>query len=598
VLDNRTPLPQKKKGQRSPGIAGGEVYRSADKGTTWKKMNIEPIYAGINYAFGDIRVSPENEDIIYVLGVNVMRSRDGGKTYEKLGGTVVHLLHHSTRALHLDHHDLWIDPLNPERLLLGNDGGLYITSDRGNNWLHVNNLPIAEFYAVNIDSDTPYNIYGGTQDNAAVYGPGDQAQEDGIEDPWKSVWIDIWGGGDSFFTLVDPTDPNIIYYEHQFGQLKRKNMKTGETFFIQPRAKKGEPNLRYNWMTPYIISVHNPLTLYYGANKLFKSLDRGDRWKCISPDLSTNPGPDKQGDVPYGAITTISESPLEPGLLFVGTDDGNVHFTRNDGITWKKINNGLPDKWVSRVVASSYEPGIVYVSLTGYRDDDFQTYLYRSSDFGTTWHSLEGNLPAQSINVIRENPHKKNILYTGTDQGGVYVSLDTGKSWQSLCCDLPTIPVHDIAVHQRDNELVIGTHGRGAFVLDTTLVQEFDSSVAEKEAHLFTIRPAVLPKSRDYRGDWALETGKTAVIHYYLKEASDVKISIFRKSGKVLREIKGTGDAGINRAEWDLFQKPKEKVNTVYEPGRNMAAPGDYKVRIEAGSTILEGVITVKSSAE
>jgi photosystem II stability/assembly factor-like uncharacterized protein len=595
VLDNQAPRPREKKEKRSRGRIGGEIYRSDNKGESWKKVSTGDFFAGINYSFGDIRVSPDEKNTIYVLGVNLMMSKDGGETFKKLGGTVVHLYDHPTRALHLDHHDLWIDPLNPDRLLLGNDGGFFISSDRGESWLHVNNLPIAEFYAISVDMDDPYNIYGGTQDDAALYGPGNRELEDGIEDHWKYVWIDIWGGGDSYFTLVEPGNADIIYYEQQFGSLKRKNIKTGKTMNIQPRAKKGEPALRYNWMTPFFISHHNRFTLYYGANKLFKSLNRGDSWSCISPDLTTHPGPEKQGDVPYGTITMVSESPLKPGLIYVGTDDGNVHITQNDGVNWTKINKGLPDKWVSRVVASTHNLGTVYVSLTGYREDDFEKYLYRSSDFGKTWKSITGNLPSEPINVIREDPHNKNILYTGTDHGGVYASLDAGKTWYSLCNNLPTTPVHDIAVHPRDNELVIGTHGRSAFILDIDPIQKFDEINVEKEAHLFDIRPAVLPYSRDYRGDWALETRKKAVIHYYLKKINKVKISILDESGKVIKELTGTNDPGINRAEWDLSPKRGKAAPTVYERGARLVRPGTYTVVIVAGSIKLQGTIKVNT---
>jgi photosystem II stability/assembly factor-like uncharacterized protein len=218
-------------------------------------------------------------------------------------------------------------------------------------------------------------------------------------------------------------------------------------------------------MTPYIISQHNPFTLYYGANKLFKSINRGDDWVCISPDLSTQPDPEKQGDVPYGTITMISESPFQAGLLYVGTDDGKVQITRDDGLNWRDISDGLPDKWVSRVRASRHEIGTVYVSLTGYRDDDIAAYVYISEDFGQTWRPIVGNLPAESINVIAEDPRDKNILYVGTDLG-VYVALDRGEKWISLCNNLPTTPVHDLVVHQREHELVIGTHGRSVFILD------------------------------------------------------------------------------------------------------------------------------------
>jgi photosystem II stability/assembly factor-like uncharacterized protein len=470
LVDNHTPRQEKRSQYR------GEVYRSEDKGETWRRTHEGEVTTAIGYDFCLIRVSPDDTDEIYVLGNKLIRSRDGGKTFDPTGETIVHLLPHDIRVMHLDMHEMWIDPEKPDRLLLGNDGGFYCSYDRGITWLHLNNLPIGEFYAISVDNADPYNIYGGTQDDAALFGPSTHNLEDrltkyGVEDPWKHVYLDRWGGGDSYFTELDPTDLHTIYYEHQFGEFRRKNMITGETKSIKPVAGEGEPRLRRNWMTPYFISHYNPRTLYYGAHKVFKSLDRGDSWEDISPDLTTNPGPEKQGNVPFGTITSLSESPLKQGLIYAGTDDGNVQVTRNDGQSWTLVKSGLPLKWVSRVIASSHELGTVYVSLTGYREDDFERYLYMSTDFGKTWKSIAANLPSESINVVREDPQNKNILYVGTELG-VYVSLDRGQIWHSLCNHLPTTPVHDLVIHPRENEMVIGTHGRSCFVLDVKSIQK------------------------------------------------------------------------------------------------------------------------------
>ncbi|MFC1782445.1 hypothetical protein ACFL02_02540 [Planctomycetota bacterium] len=455
----------------------GGVYRSEDGGESFIKVNQQNISSG--YDFCLINVSPDNEDEVYLPGSNSFVSKDGGKTFTKIEGEIKHMLHHGSKVLHLDTHEWWIDPDAPDRILMGNDGGLYLSEDRCQSWLHINNLPIGEFYAVSVDMARPYNIYGGTQDDAALFGPSTYDLSRGGEDLWQHVYIDRWGGGDSYFTYPDPTDNNVIYYEHQFGDLRRKNMQTGETKSIRPRAAKGEPALRRNWMTPFFISGYDSKTLYYGAQKLFKSPDQGDSWTCISDDLTTNPGPEKQGNVPFGTITTISESPFREGLLYVGTDDGNVQVTRDDGKTWTMIKTGLPDKWVSRVTASQHDIGTVYVSLTGYRDDDFRAYLYKSTDYGATWKSITSNLPVESVNVIREDHRDKNILYAGTDLG-IYVTLDGGKRWHSLCNNLPTTPVHDIAVHGRDNELVIGTHGRSVFILDIDTIVDYTKKGAEK----------------------------------------------------------------------------------------------------------------------
>lgn len=443
----------------------GEVYRSENKGRSWKKVNEDRLQTSVGYDFCLIRVAPDNEDQIYILGTYLLQSNDGGKTYTRNQGNIVNIRPHDSKVIHFDHHDLFIDPLNPDRIITGTDGGIYMSYDRGETWLRVNNMPIAEVYALTVDMAEPYNIYFGTQDNAAIYGPSTHEYSDWVEEPWRHVYLDRWGGGDSYFTYPDPTDEDTIYYEHQFGDLKRKNMADGSTKSIRPRAANGEPRLRRNWMTPYIISRHNPFTLYYGANKLFKSTNRGDDWTCISPDLSTRPGPQKQGDVPYGTITMISESPFEDGLLYVGTDDGKVQITRDDGLNWEDVSDGLPDKWVSRVRASEHDVGTVYVTLTGYRDDDITPYAYISQNSGRNWRSITGNLPAESINVIAEDPRDENILYVGTDLG-VYITLDRGGKWSSICNNLPTTPVHDLIVHPREYELVIGTHGRSVFILD------------------------------------------------------------------------------------------------------------------------------------
>jgi len=459
LLDNRAMRPEGKR----PVM--GEVYRSADKGRTWNKMNEDFLPATIGYDFCLVRVSPDDVNEIYICGNVLLRSKDGGRGYERVGGKVIHLLPSKAKSVHVDNHAMWIDPSNGDRLLLGTDGGFYMSYDRGATWLHFNNMPIGEFYAIVLDHDEPYKIWGGTQDNGSLYGTSKEGLIEGVE-----TWTHVVGG-DNYFTRVDPTDENTIYYEYQFGGLQRRDLRAGKNKGIKPKAKKGEERLRYNWMTPYIISHHNPFTLYCGSNKLFKSINRGDGWRAVSGDLTTNPGPEKQGDVPYGTITTISESPVKAGMLYVGTDDGNIHVTSDDGVGWTKISDELADKWVSRVVASRHEAERVYATLTGYREDDFGAYVFVSEDSGGTWEAIASNLPGESVNVIREDPNDGDILYLGTDLG-IYVSLDGGGKWESLCNGLPTVSVHDIAIHAGEDELVIGTHGRSAFVLDIKRIRK------------------------------------------------------------------------------------------------------------------------------
>lgn len=465
IVDNQTPA-----GDEGSGKTGGELYRSEDAGLTWTKTHEGPFPTGIGYDFCLVRVSPADENDIYVPGWKLIRSKDGGKTFSFTGDTVVHILSHDIRVMHLDMHDMLIDSKNPSKLLLGNDGGLYCSWDGGNTWLHYNNFPIGEFYAVSVDNADPYNIYGGTQDNAALYGPGNHNVKDrltkfGTGDPWKHVYLDRWGGGDSYFTVADPYNPDEIYYEHQFGALRRKNMKTGETVNLQPEAPEGEDEYRFNWMTPFIISKYNPETIYYGTQKVLKSTDRGNKWIAISPDLSTEPGPERSGNVPFGTITSISESPLKQGLIYAGTDDGNIHITRNDGKKWELISKSLPGKWVSRLRASRHKMNTVYATFTGYRDDDFQTYIFKSDDAGKSWTSIASNLPSEPVNVIIEDPRDADILYIGTDLT-VYVTLNGGKEWLSLSNHLPTCAVYDLAIQDRELDLIAGTHGRSVFVID------------------------------------------------------------------------------------------------------------------------------------
>lgn len=449
------------------GQAGEGVYRSSDHGETWRKVNQRPVALG--YDFCMVRISPKDPNEIYLPGQKTMHSTDGGKTYWQLGGTLVHLLEHGSKVLHFDAHAFWINPEDPAHLLLGNDGGLHQSYDRGRSWLHLNNIPIGEFYAVGYDMQKPYRIYGGTQDNAALFGPSDHRPLDGAPDAWQHVYLDPWGGGDSYFTIADPNDLNTIYYEHQFGALRRKNMATGKTVSIQPRADKGSPRLRFNWMTPFFLSHNDSKTVYCGANRLFKSTDRGDSWRAISPDLSHRPK--EQGNVPYGTLTSLSESTMAKGMIYAATDDGRVHLTRNDGADWACIDAGLPDIWVSRVRASQHAKDRVFVTLTGYREDDFASYVYRSEDAGVSWTAIHPGLPSESVNVIAEDPANADILYVGTDLG-CYTSVDGGKHWLSLRADLPTTPVHDLFAHPRDGELVIGTHGRSIFVLPLAMVRK------------------------------------------------------------------------------------------------------------------------------
>lgn len=474
-LDDWTPVEGKRRGK----IVGAAVYRSDDRGASWRKTNTEDLYSVFTvygWKFCDVRINPKDPDEIFILGNRAYHSRDGGKTFVRIGEKILRIHDTKGKVMHLDHHDLWIDPGNPNRLILGNDGGLFISSDRGRTWLHVNNLPIGEFYFVAADMAKPYTIYGGTQDNAALYGPA-KAIDPFINDPWQHVFLDQWTGGDAFVTLPDPTDKNIVYYEHQHGVMLRMditgNVLTGgpSTKHIRPRGPRND-RWRFSWYMPFLISKYDPKTLFAGGNKVVRSNNRGDTWQAISPDLSDKAGGERAA-IPFGTITMLAESPRQRGLLYAGTEGGSLHVTQNGGSNWHEVgqSNSLPRKWVSRVIASQHMTSRVYLSHTGFREDDFNKYLFVSEDFGKNWRSITSNLPAESINVVREDPSNPEILYVGTDLG-VYTTINRGKQWHSIRGNLPTTPVHDLVIHPREREIIIATHGRSLFVASVREIQD------------------------------------------------------------------------------------------------------------------------------
>ena len=438
-------------------------YRSADGGQSWKKM-----YDGLQarWDWCEIRVSPDNENEVYSIGQNSFVTRDGGNTFEKIQGTILHLLPHGATVIHLDTHAMWINPANADHVIFGTDGGLFVTHDRCKTWLHLNNMPLAECYAVTHDQMEPYNVYVGTQDNAALLGPHTHRPKDGQPDEWQHVYLDRWGGGDSYFTYRDPTDEDTVYYEHQYGVMRRKNMKTGHTEDIQPRIR-GE-RLRFAWMTPFFPSPHDGKTIYAAANRVFKSTNRGDHWKPISPNLV---GADAVPNLRYRAITTLAESPLSAGVLFAGTDNGELYVSPDDGGQWTSIDDGLPNRGFSRVFPSPHSKMRVFATQNGTGIDDFTAYVFRSDDLGTTWKSISDGLPDESVNFVLEDPTVPDLIYVGTDLG-VYASLDGGDNWQSLCSNLPTAAVADLLVHPEQGHLIVATHGRSCFLVDARPIQK------------------------------------------------------------------------------------------------------------------------------
>jgi len=586
-LDNRNPTTVAGRPFR-----GGEVYRSDDAGDSWRQVNTDdlyPVFGLFGWKFADVRVDPRDADHLYILGNRAFHSVDGGKTWRQVGD-IIHRLHDTQgNALHLDHHELVIDPANPDRLLLGNDGGLFVSHDAGESWLHLNNIPVVQFYFVATDDRDPYRIYGGTQDNAALYGPHNASLDDAVADPWRSVYLDRWTGGDSYVTLPDPTDERYVYYEHQNGGMMRMDI-TGTSVLtggpsavsIRPRPGPGEPPLRFSWYTPFFISPHSPTTLYVGGNRVLKSTNRGDSWTPISPDLGDPRGTDR-GRVTTGAMTMLAESPLRRGLIVGGTEGGQVWLTTNDGGQWTRIDAGLPRKWVSRVTPSAHDAGVIYLSLTGYREDDTRPYVYASSDTGRTWHSIAANLPMEAVNVIKEDPATPDILYVGTDMGA-YVSRTRGQSWESLSATLPTTPVHDIAVQARVGDLVLGSHGRGAWVLDLAPIRGLAAVPSGSALHLFPIRAAVadwfpwetVPGSRRGRN--------VAPFQVAAGQAGTATVTVADSTGRVVRRWSAELVAGVNTLRWDLqAERPQGELAD--------AAPGNYVVQVEiAGQSARAGV--------
>jgi len=450
---------------------GAEVYRSDNGGQTWRKTNEKeiPIFFTYGYYFAKIYVSPYNPDKVYALGFSSQLSTDGGKTWKNMDKPNVHA----------DHHALWVNPNRDSHLINGNDGGVNITYDNGENWFKANTPPVGQYYAITVDNAKPYNVYGGLQDNGVWYLPS-QNPRNSFANSGLGLADDVVrniGGGDGMQVQVDNRDNVTTYYGSQFGNYARTNRMSREgTKRITPRHELGEKPLRFNWQSPILLSPHNNDILYFGSNKFHRSFNQGDTMIALTDDITKGA---KEGNVPYGTLTTISESPLRFGLIYTGTDDGNIHITKDVGATWtlisepKKKGFNLPQNlWVSRVMASKFKEPRVYASLNGYRNDDFNPYLYVSEDYGTTWTQIGKDLPAEPINVVREDPKNENIIYVGTD-GGLYVSFNKGQSFVMWNAGLPkSVPVHDIAIQERDNEIVLGTHGRSIYIAKLDEVQK------------------------------------------------------------------------------------------------------------------------------
>jgi photosystem II stability/assembly factor-like uncharacterized protein len=539
---------------RKLGPAEGGIFRSEDKGLTWSYLNSlcpRPFY------YGQIRVDPSDEQRIYVLGVGLFVSKDGGRTFNT---------GNAAKGTHSDYHAMWIDPRDRYHLVLGCDGGLNYSFDRGEVWEHLKNLPVGQFYAVATDLGKPYRVYGGLQDNGSWGGPSATRDSAGITiAEWSSIL-----GFDGYYCQVDPDDADTVYCEGQYAILQRVNVRTGSTVDIKPRltAKDAStnvapdpgkhPGFRFNWSSPLVLSPHNSKTVYFGGNYVFRSTDRGDTWNIISPDLTRGqPGPS-----PYNGhtITTVAESPLKPGLLFAGTDDGKVLMTSNGGTNWYDLSATIPGlsqaRWVSRVECSRFEEGTVYLAIDRHRNDDPAPYLFKSVDHGRTWTSLAAGLPPEgSVYVVREDPVNRELLYVGTERG-LFISPDGGKHWHKQKL-LPTVPVHDVVVHPRDAELVIGTHGRAIWIMDVKPLQELRSDSYANPGYLFSVRPTTTfrPRRLHNLGIKAFSGENPqfgAAIYFYLRDTptETPTVTITDQAGKQIAELKGQKSAGLQHLTW------------------------------------------------
>lgn len=466
-------------GFQNTGIAGCEVYVSQDGGAHWKKANEKPIsiFNTYGYYFAKIYTSHTNPDKVFILGFTAQVSTNGGKSFTTI----------DKENVHADHHALWVNPKKDAHLINGNDGGINLTYDDGKNWFKANSPSVGQYYYVTTDDARPYNVYGGLQDNGSWWGPSTHRESIGWTDDGQYAYRMI-NGGDGMQAQVDKRDNSTVYSGSQFGFYARYNKdKRGGGKMIRPQHELGEKPLRFNWQTPILLSKHQPDILYYGSNRLYRSMNKGDTLVAMGGDLT---GGGIKGNVPYGTLTTIDESPIRFGLLYTGSDDGRIYRSTDGGYTWNTIHQqpvattkkkgtiatttGLATKnlWVSRVVASQHAENRVFVTLNGYRHDHFNPYVYVSEDGGITWKDISGNLPLEPVNVVREDPVNPAILYVGTD-GGVYVSKDAGATYKAWHNGLPqSVPVHDIAIQQRENEIVLGTHGRSLYVGKLNKIQQ------------------------------------------------------------------------------------------------------------------------------
>ncbi|MGJ8591606.1 MAG: VPS10 domain-containing protein [Aquaticitalea sp.] len=569
-------------------VIGAEIYKSIDGGNTWNKTHdgyLDDLYYSYGYYFGHIYVSPENVNHVYTYGVPIVKSKDGGKTFTSIDAGNVHA----------DHHALWINPKNPKHLIDGNDGGVNITYDDGENWIKNNSPSVGQFYAINVDNEKPYNVYGGLQDNGVWFGAHNARQDESWHQsgqyPWKSIM-----GGDGMQVQIDSRNSNIVYTGFQFGNYFRIDREKDQTIYIQPKHELGENPYRFSWQTPILLSPHNQDILYLGGNKLMRSMNQGTDFTAISNDL-TNGG--KKGNVAYGTLTAISESPFQFGLIYTGSDDGLVYVTKDAGGSWTNISSTLPkDLWVSRLVASKHKKERIYVTLNGYRWDDFSVYIFMSNDYGQSWTSLGNNIPTSPVNVLREDSKNENLLFVGTDNGA-YVSFNQGNSWEAFGRGLPNVAVHDIAIQTEANDLLLGTHGRSIYLTNIENLQSMTTEKMKDPITLFKVK-SMRHSERWGRsfGTWSKSFDPSSELQFYANSSGKQTIKILSEKNSELQTISINADKGFNVVGYDLTisetgRKSFLKENTnleikTAENGKAYLPAGVYTIQIGSEKTNLE----------
>lgn len=569
-----------------------EVYRTDDGGKTWNRTHKEEllIFPGIGWYFTDCYVNPKDDDEVFALGVRLARSSDGGKTFKVVGGDVFHLFPNPAVPLHLDHCEMWINPQNPNHLALGNDGGFYVSYDKGSSWMHYNNIPAGEFYDISVDNRDPYYVYGGTQDDSSVYGPAKEWRPQ-YPDGWKYLWLDAWAGGDGCVNIPDPGDPGTVYISAQNGYVSRKDLRTGISKGIRPRLPKGHAGKQaYEFITPYIISPHNRLTLYFASNYVFKSLNRGDNWRVISPNLTDSADENKKSR----AAGVIAESLLQPGLLYVGTNKGAFWVTRNDGVVWQEHSQGLPDRCIRSICPSRFKESRVYAAVTGINDDDLRNYLFVSEDYGKDWRSISANLPDEVAYVILEDPVNENILYAGLYRG-VYISTDRGESWSLLGPGMAATAISDLVIQEREMDLIAATHGRGIYKMNLRPLQEAFKNGKPQENVLFDIPAARLPRFNDSHGEPVLSTAEKVPITFFLIKDAEVTIRVSDEKNRTRWSATFSAHKGFNQYRWDLVEKRTDSQHPYFIHYNKFIKAGTYDLGITGKNIDLTGKLKVNN---